>query len=114
MIISIKCVTIEGSLNVVEDVEMKEELEKDLTTQHNGHVFNIDLESLGKYDRNQVTILVKRGVEKKDRGNDMEVSKGEEESIETTFHYWNQKEVKFFYQEIWKKEDQEYEAQDVG
>lgn len=43
----------------------------------------------------------------------MGVSKDEEESIETIFQQWSQEEIKLYYQEIWKKEDQEYEAEEA-
>jgi len=43
----------------------------------------------------------------------MEVSQGEEENTKTIFQQWSQEEIIFFYQEIWQKEDQEYEVQEV-
>jgi len=43
----------------------------------------------------------------------MEVSQDEEENTKTNFQQWSQEEIIFCYQEIWQKEDQEYEVQEA-
>ena len=45
--------------------------------------------------------------------NDMEVFENKEECIKTIFLQWRQEEIRFFYQEIWQKESQKYEAREL-
>lgn len=39
--------------------------------------------------------------------------KDKDECIETIFQKWSQEEIRFFYLEIWQKERDIYEAQEV-
>lgn len=42
--------------------------------------------------------------------NDMDVSEDKDECIGTIFQQWSQVEIRLYYQELWQKESQEYEA----
>lgn len=93
--------------------EKEEEEEKAFTEEHNEYVFNIYFECTSKQDNWSVTITAEREDEENDAGKDMEVSKYKEESIETIFQQWSQEEIRFFYEEIWQKEDDDYAGQEV-
>ena len=55
----------------------------------------------------------KREYEEHEAGKDMDVFEDKDECIETIFQQWSQEEIRFFYQEIWHKESQEYETQEA-
>jgi len=87
--ISSNNIIVEDSLNAVEEEEKKEEVEKYLTIEHNKDVFNIDFECASRQDNNPITVIPEREDKEKDVGKRMEVSKDEEERIETTFKQWS-------------------------
>jgi len=77
-----------------EKIEDEKEEEKSFTIKHNEDAFSIDFQFVDKYEN----IQAKRRDEEKVAGKDMDVSKDEEESIETIFQQWSQEEMKFYYQ----------------